>query len=262
MIQESGRILLNDPLAEGIYLLRAEAPGLAASLQPAQFVNLRVGPGCDPLLRRPLSALRADRKAGWFDMVYEVVGRGTAALARLRPGETVHALGPLGKPHVVPGDPARVVLVAGGVGLVPLIFWAHEEADRRRDAVLLFGASRAGRLPDLGRLLPEGLATEIATEDGAVGHRGRVTELMADHLSRGACQVFCCGPTPMMREAARVAARHAVPCHVSLENHMACGFGACVGCVVEDPAQTDPYRRYRRVCVEGPVFRAGEVGWA
>lgn len=262
MIQESGQILSNDIVAEGIHLLRLKIPRIASAILPAQFVNLRVAPARDPFLRRPFSALRADRKAGWVDLLYDVVGPGTGALAGLGPGGAVDALGPLGLPYAPPPEAGRVVLVGGGVGIVPLAFWAHEAGDRRGDSVLLFGAARRGRLPDLKRLLPEDLPVEVATDDGSAGHRGFVTELMARHLGAGGCQVFCCGPTPMMKAAAAVAAGFQAPCHVSLENHMACGFGACVGCVVEHPDEPDPYRRYRRVCVEGPVFDAARIGWA
>ena len=261
MIQESGHVLLHEAVAEGIHLLRLKVPRIAAAIRPAQFINLRVAASWDPFLRRPFSALRADRSAGWIDLLYEVVGPGTAALSRLRPGDGADALGPLGQAYAPPPEAGRAVLVAGGVGIVPLAFWAHENAPQRREAVLLFGAARRGRLPDVARLVPQDLPVEIATDDGSVGHRGFVTALMADHLRMGACQVFCCGPTPMMRAAAGVAARFGVPCHVSLENHMACGFGACVGCVVAHPAEADPYRRYRRVCVDGPVFDAAQIGW-
>ncbi|MSS72366.1 MAG: dihydroorotate dehydrogenase electron transfer subunit [Candidatus Latescibacteria bacterium] len=257
MIQETGRILSHEAVAEGIHLLRIEVPRIAASIRPAQFVNVRVAPAWDPFLRRPFSALRRDRAAGWVDLLYEVVGPGTLALSRLRAGDGLEALGPLGQPYVP--EAGRVVLVGGGVGIVPLAFWAAEEP--RSDAVLLFGAARRGRLPDLRRLIPAGLPVEVATDDGSVGHRGFVTDLMARHLAPGDCQVFCCGPTPMMKAAAGIAARFGVSCHVSLENHMACGFGACVGCVVEHPAEADPYRRYRRVCVEGPVFDASQIAW-
>ena len=262
MIQETGRILLHEGVAEGISLLRLEIPRIAAAIRPAQFVNLRVASSWDPFLRRPFSALRRDRAGGWVDLLYEVVGPGTAAMARLRPGDALSALGPLGQAYAPPPEAGRVVLVAGGVGVVPLAFWADEEALRRGDAVLLFGAARRGRLPDLRRLAPPDLPVEVATDDGSVGHHGFVTDLMERHLARGGCQVFCCGPTPMMRAAAGIAARFGVPCHVSLENHMACGFGACVGCVVEFPAETDPYCRYRRVCVEGPVFDAAQIAWS
>lgn len=260
MIQESGRILLHEAVAEGIHLLRVEVPRIASSIRPAQFVNVRVTPAQDPFLRRPFSALRRDRAGGWIDLLYEVVGPGTSAMSRLRPGDGLEALGPLGQAYAP--EAGRVVLVAGGVGIVPLAFWAEEAPLRRGDAVLLFGAARQGRLPDLRRLVPPDLAVEVATDDGSVGHRGFVTDLMERHLAPGGCQVFCCGPTPMMKAAAGIAARFGVPCRVSLENHMACGFGACVGCVVEHPAEADPYRRYRRVCVEGPVFDASQIAWS
>jgi len=262
MIQETGRIRFNEAVAKGIFLLRLEVPRIAASIRPAQFVNVRVGGAWDPLLRRPFSALRADGPSGWVDLLYEAVGPGTEALSRLRPGDGLDTLGPLGQAYAPPRTPGRVVLVAGGVGVVPLAFWADRDPARRGDAVLLFGASGRDRLPDPGRLVPPGLGVEVATDDGSVGHQGFVTDLMERHLAGGDCQVFCCGPTPMMKASARIAARFGAPCRVSLENHMACGFGACVGCVVEHPSEADPYRRYRRVCVEGPVFDAAQIGWA
>ncbi len=193
MIQETGRILLHDTVGEGIHLLRLEIPRIAADIRPAQFVNLRVARSWDPFLRRPFSVLRADRSAGWIDLLYEVVGPGTASLSRLSPGDGLNALGPLGLAYTPPPEPARVILLAGGVGIVPLAFWAHECPDRRGQAVLLFGAAHRGRLPDLSRLTPDGLPVEIATEDGSVGHRGFVTDLMEGHLRGGIARCSAAG---------------------------------------------------------------------
>ena len=257
MMREFGKVLINDQVAKDIWLMRLELPRVAALVRPAQFVSVRPRDGWDPLLRRPLSVLRANRSDGWVELLLDEVGPGTSMLASRCPGDTVDTLGPLGQAYTPARDAGRVILLAGGVGIVPLAFWANEE--RERDAVLLFGAATRSRLPDLGRLVPPELTVEIATEDGSAGHQGFVTELMEPHIRSGGCQVFCCGPTRMMAAAARIAARFKVPCNVSLENHMACGFGACVGCVVKQSGESDPYRRYLRVCVDGPVFDAARI---
>ena len=260
MFQEIGRVLFNDQVAERIFLMRLEVPRIAAAVRPAQFINIRVSDGWAPYLRRPFSVVRRNPKAGWVDVLYDDIGAGTRALSRDGRGDPLDIIGPLGRPYVPRPDAGRVILVAGGVGIVPLAFWANE--DPESDSLLLFGAASRGRLPDPGGLMPPGFHTEIATDDGSVGHRGFVTELMEAHLTAGPCQVFCCGPTPMMKAAAGIACRHKARCVVSLENHMACGFGACVGCIVEYPDEVNPYLRNRRVCVEGPVFDAEKIAWS
>jgi len=258
--QEEGRVLANEPVARSIRLMRIEAPGIARAARPAQFVQCGAGEGGSPFLRRPFSFLRANAERGWFEIVYDIVGPGTRWLAERAEGHVVALVGPLGNPFAAP-ESGRVILVAGGVGVAPVSFMGWSAPDRTGEMVLLFGAATRHRMPDPERVIPPGLQRHLATEDGSLGHHGRVTELLGGHAGEGSATVVTCGPHAMMAHVARLTGDLGLPCYASLENHMACGFGACVGCVVErrNPAAVD--ERYTRVCVEGPVLDAHAIVW-
>ncbi len=260
LIQEDAEILLNEPVARDIYLMRLLTPQIARAIRPAQFVQVRTDPGLSPFLRRPFSALRADRDEGWIDIFYDVIGPGTRRMAGALPGSRLNLIGPLGHPFSPP-KVDRLLLVAGGVGLVPLAFLAWDCPEIRPHMVFLMGAAGRDRMPDLDRLLPSGLEAHLATDDGSLGHRGFVTDLIARHVAPSRTAVFTCGPHRMMAQTAAIAADLSLSCYASLENHMGCGFGACVGCVVEFREAEREDSRFRRVCVEGPVVDAHAVVW-
>ena len=175
-------------------------------------------------------------------------------------GHRLDLLGPLGKPFV-PSATGRVLLVAGGVGLVPLAFMAWFHRERRDDMVFLMGAANKGRMPDMDRVIPSDLCRWLATDDGSLGYEGPVTDLIPEHVAPDGTQVLTCGPHAMMARVAEIAEERRLPCLASLENHMACGFGACVGCVVEYREAEREDHRYRRVCIEGPVVDAHAIVW-
>jgi dihydroorotate dehydrogenase electron transfer subunit len=175
-------------------------------------------------------------------------------------GDTLNISGPLGQAFNPPQQ-KRILLVAGGVGLVPLAFLAWQHPNRRSDMVYLMGAANSTRMPNMDALLPQDLTRHLATDDGSLGYKGFVTELMKDHIIPNDTTILTCGPHPMMARVAAIAAQSGVPCYASLENHMACGFGACVGCVVEYKAFETDDRRYRRACLEGPVVDAHAIVW-
>ena len=256
--QEKGDVLFNEPVAREVYLMRLHAPRIAGAIRPAQFIQIQTDPHPFPFLRRPFSALRADRQAGWVDILYDAIGPGTRKMAAAGPGQPFDLVGPLGLPFSPPAAD-RLLLVAGGVGLVPLAFLAFEEPRPRK--VFLMGAAGQDRMPDMERLLPSGQEVYVATDDGSLGHRGFVTDLIAGHAAPGTA-IFTCGPHPMMARVAAIAAEYCLPCYASLENHMACGFGACVGCVVEYREAEREDDRYRRVCIEGPVVDAHAIVWS
>jgi dihydroorotate dehydrogenase electron transfer subunit len=258
-------LLLNEEVAEGFRLARLAAPHLARIGQPGQFVQVRVREGHEPLLRLPLSLAGVDPDAGTIDLLYEVRGPKTRALAGVRTGESLRCLGPLGVGFTLPAGDARVLLVGGGIGVPPLLFLGHCLRREGGRPELLVGARTAARhLP--GRLLtPAAVTLRLATDDGSAGHRGPVTELLVDSLTTAPATAVCaCGPEPMLAAVAALCRQFGVPCQVSLEAYMACGIGICVGCVVEvaAPPGASPYERYRRVCVDGPVFDALTVRWS
>lgn len=258
IVQESATVVLNEPVSQGVYLMRLESPQIAQTIQPAQFVQILTDPGLSPFLRRPFSALRVTENT--FDIIYDVIGPGTGRMQDAKVGDTFNVNGPLGQPFEPPTK-KRILLVAGGVGLVPLAFLAWQHPNRRADMVYLMGAANKTRMPQMDALLPEDLTHFLATDDGSIGHNGFVTELISEHIIPNDTTILTCGPHPMMARVAAIAAELDIPCYASLENHMACGFGACVGCVVEYKTYETDDRRYRRACIEGPVVDAHAIVW-
>ena len=238
--------------------MRLEAPRIASKAQPAHFVNVQTDSGLSPFLRRPLSILNADPAAGWIEIYYDVIGPGTGRLEGSSPGDTVDMIGPLGLSFTPRTD--RTLLVGGGVGVVPLAFLAWHTPEKRSSLKLLMGAANSDRMPEMTRIVPSNLETVLATDDGSIGYHGFVTNLIEESLHPDT-EILTCGPHSMMARVAKIAEEANVPCYASLENHMACGFGACVGCVVEhrNPERED--LKYRSVCLEGPVVDAHEIVW-
>jgi dihydroorotate dehydrogenase electron transfer subunit len=278
-------VLENRPIARDTYLLRLDDPAMARAIRPGQFLMVRAcdGPpgGTDPLLGRPFAlydvARDADGAPAAVDVVYLVLGRGTATLARRRPGERLTAWGPLGNGFgPPPADGGPVAFVAGGIGQTPFLALARDWLGSARfgedapaaspaagSATLYYGVRSADLFAGLDDFREAGVALRLATDDGSLGHRGFVTDLLAADLERGArpSKVVGCGPPPMLRALAALADRFGLDCDLSLENHMACGFGACFSCVAPI-RQPDGSTDLRRVCVEGPVFPARDVAFA
>lgn len=264
-------IVENVPIARDTYRMRLADPTIAGSIRPGQFVMIRPGAedSSDPLLGRPLALYDVVREASGrpigFDVVYLVIGRGTAALARRRAGEHLAVWGPLGNGFgLAPGGPA--IFVAGGIGQTPFLALAREWLGAGLDScptvTLLYGVRTAALLAGVDDFRAAGVDVEIATDDGSAGHHGFVTDLLSRRLEQGErpARVVGCGPPAMLTALARLTARHGVASDVSLENHMACGFGACFSCVAPI-RQADGSIDLRRVCVEGPVFSAESVAW-
>ena len=234
-----------------------DAPQIAADVRPGQFVMVRSLGGWDPLLPRAFSVYHADPEGGCIDILYREVGRGTARLRGNEPGMRVHVWGPLGNFFRLPeGD--RVVLVGGGVGVPPLVYWAEYLAQMAvpMDMVALVGAATGRYLVGLDHLRRSRALVRTATDDGSTGHHGFVTELLPEFIDDGRAHLYACGPMPMLAAVARIAEAAGLPAELALEAPMACGVGACLGCTV-------PRRGggYARVCSDGPVFRAEEIAW-
>jgi len=206
-----------------------------------------------------LADLAATRPGpGEVDILYKPVGRGTEWLTRRRPGDTLEVLGPLGTgfPELKPGQ--RLLLVGGGVGIVPLVAAADLAVGRGHEVVLAFGARSAADVPP-GELLHPDVEYQVTTEDGTLGTVGRVTALLPELLP-WADLVFACGPNPMLQAVSEVVrdprrTGRPKPTWLALEEHMGCAMGVCLGCVVETR------HGYQRVCRDGPVFRATDLVW-
>lgn len=264
MKQSLATVIANDLVAENVFVMRLEEPDQARDLRPGQFVHVRcVSPGndgSDPLLRRPLSVLRTGANqrnnlpTNQYEIVFDVVGRGTAILAHLCAGDLVDVLGPLGRPFVISRATARLLLIGGGVGIVPLVALAEDALLRGIGVTLLSGFRTAAKVFP-SHLIPPEVEYVIATNDGTAGHPGFVTEIARDYLS-WADQICACGPVPMLRALAALNRVERRPVQIAMEEHMGCAVGVCLGCVV-------PTRRgYLRVCRDGPVFDLDDMGWA
>jgi dihydroorotate dehydrogenase electron transfer subunit len=205
----------------------------------------------DLLLPRPISICDADTAAGAIELVYQVVGKGTAALAEMSPGQNVKILGPLGNGFGISN--CHAAIVGGGIGVPPLYFLAKMLAKCGSSADIFLGFRDTPILIDKFRELASPLNGEvhIATESGNVGQRGYVTEILAtqnEKCTEKYTEIFTCGPAPMLRVVAEISLVAKIPCQVSVEERMACGLGTCVGCVVKVG------ENYVRVCTDGPVF--------
>jgi dihydroorotate dehydrogenase electron transfer subunit len=277
---EQAEILHHDAHPGDQHVLRVHAPRAARTARPGSFAHVR----CDPDLpmRRPLSLMRADADAGWLDMLYKVVGDGTARLARRRPGETLDLMAPIGRSFSPDPSRPRALLLGGGVGLPPMVFLAesmHREGTARpvvflgsevpfpfpaRPSRVLLPQLPDGVIASMPLLDDWGVPSRLASLQGYSGcHDGYVTDLARhwldalDDAERDEVTLYACGPEPMLAAAAALARDYSLPGQLSLEEYMACAVGGCAGCVVEIVTPDGP--AMKRVCVDGPVFPADSV---
>jgi dihydroorotate dehydrogenase electron transfer subunit len=247
------RLRENVRLRAGFFVLRIEGCEHAASATPGQFVMLRGEWGRDPLLPRAFSLLRMAH-GGIAEILIKTVGKGSALLEHALPGARMFVLGPLGHGFPPPVPNRRDLLVAGGVGLAPLLFYA--EVHRGAPIELFYGARNQNELVLQGEIAASGAQAHFATEDGSCGTRGYVTAALEARLDALAepVRLLACGPTPMLEAVRRIAAARRLSCLLSLEGEMACGIGACLGCAVATHAKP-----YRYVCKDGPVLDASDL---
>src|SRR5262245_49676078 len=275
-------LLESREILPGQWLQAFHAPELVAGARAGQVVHVRTGEYSGLVLRRPFSFNTIDPVAGTLTIHFRTVGRGTEWFTRLRPGDRVDMLGPLGRPFEVNPRSRHLLLVAGGLGMAGVRMLADEAIRDGRQVTLLFGGASARDVYP-SSLLPDEVEYVIATDDGSVGHHGFVTELVPDYEA-WADQAFACGPAPMLAALSRLAAgrrdrlgvaklgrkrgggkadaigspaaRRKAFLQVSMEQNMGCAVGACLGCVIMG-VNGQP----QRVCREGPVFAAEEVAW-
>ena len=249
-------------------MIALDAPEIAATAQPGQFVMIKTARGMDPLLRRPFSIFEilrdGDRAPAGITLLNKRIGVGTRLLYEIEAGARLACLGPLGRPFEPIDPPAQAWMVAGGVGLAPFVTLAEALQSRGTRTTLFYGARRASELYYVDRFEALGVDVVLSTEDGSRGVSGRVTAPLAaalDSLDSGeVVRLYVCGPTPMMRAVARLAQQHGQACDVSLEQVMGCGLGGCYSCVVLARG-SDGTPHFVRSCLDGPVFDAGRIVW-
>ncbi|NLJ31294.1 MAG: dihydroorotate dehydrogenase electron transfer subunit [Clostridiales bacterium] len=244
-------LIRKNRLAEDIFDFTVEAGKLAEAACPGQFAHIYV-PG--KTLRRPISICEIDRDHKTLRFVFQVRGEGTRLLSQAEPGDRLDILAPLGRGFDLGGTGRKAVFVGGGIGVPPLL----EAAKPFGENAAVLAGFRSGNAVILKEDFERaGNRVMIATDDGSSGHHGLVTDLLAGL----ACDViFACGPTPMLKAVCRAAKERGVPCQVSLEQRMACGVGACLGCAVRLRRETGE-EYYGHVCKDGPVFDAAQVVW-
>jgi len=249
---------------EGPYvLLTFRHPEVAGRARAGQFVMIKAGTVAEPLLRRPFSVMSVTPRDDTFTLFLKVVGPGSRALADLRSADTAGCLGPLGRPFTLPPEDHEALLVAGGYGIAPFVLFSEELRRAGRRSRVFYGGRTAADL-QLRAPFDSGEAPlACSTEDGSLGHCGRVTEPLSTHLDRrgGPATIYACGPDAMLHAVAALAAERGVSAQVSLDPWMGCGVGTCLGCVVRIQRSEDPRAKYRCACTEGPVFDSRDVLW-
>ncbi len=279
MLQTKAEIIENKELfAKTYYQISLKAGQISSLAKPGQFVQIKVNNETVPLLRRPFSLHSVEEEN--LKILYKVIGNGTEILAQRKKGELLDIIGPLGNGYKLPNKERKIVLVAGGIGVASLYFLARKIAARPassflkgesggegRPVVLIGGKSRADILcRDKFKNL--NIDVMVSTEDGSSGKKGLVTDLLKEEILQPALQndsvalkpaipivVYACGPMEMLKEIAQIAKKYNISCYLSLEKIIACGVGACQGCVVNTKDG------YQRVCKDGPVFDSECIIW-
>ena len=254
-IQHTLKVLSNKKTGGEYFHLVLEARELAPRIQPGQFIHIKVADGFEPLFRRPFSVYRA--KNGRVEVLYDPVGRGTRILAAKEKGAVVDVLGPLGKPFAVPGkEVQQIVFVAGGIGVAPFLLFSDALKAHKAEKVLLYGGRTKDHTFPLTEFKKNGVKVFVATEDGSVGVKGRVSQLFTKVAADPATtRIFTCGPRAMMAAVQKFAQDAGLKGEASMEEVMACGLGACLGCSIRTT------KGYRTVCHDGPVFALDELSF-
>ncbi|WP_316347027.1 dihydroorotate dehydrogenase electron transfer subunit [Desulfuromonas acetoxidans] len=263
-------ILHNREIAPGYYRMAILAPGYPQTAKAGQFVMLRVQLQAQPLLRRPFGIFKTGTlppecsgmpPREFVELVYKVVGSGTELMATLQRGDQVELLGPLGEGFVATED-ENPILVGGGIGLVPLFKLAEDLCRQGRKVRLLMGGRTRDDILGITEFERLGVETYVSTDDGSLGEEGLVTAVLERKLAKyPGAQVYACGPTPMLNAVQAICATHSTPLQVSLEALMACGVGACLGCVVPGKEHREDEPDYLCTCRQGPVFDAELLQW-
>jgi dihydroorotate dehydrogenase electron transfer subunit len=247
------KVLQNRYINKDYYVLEVEVTTGVEGILPGQFVELLVENTRNAFLRRPISIYDIHPERNSMDLLIQIVGEGTRLLSQLKAGEMVDVIYPLGKTFSMLEANKKALLVGGGVGVAPLLFLAKELAKNKVECHILIGGRGTGNIIEVANFEQYG-KVYVSTNDGSMGEKGLVTE---HSIMQNADfdRVYSCGPDPMMRAVAKVAANNQIDCEVSLENMMACGIGSCLCCV------TPTISGHQCVCTDGPVFNTKILQW-
>ncbi len=267
-------VAFNRSLSPAYLHLGIAAPGFPMIFRAGEFVMIRPAWIGDPFLPRAFSIYRISAPPSSIgpsspvvEILYKVLGKGTQCLARMEPGQEVEILGPLGNFFSVPDDVKQVVLVAGGIGVPPIAALATQLSQIRnskfeiRNSGVFLGGKTHEDILCVKDFEEAGASVQITTEDASLGTCGLVTDLLRPFLLTPPTlplTIYGCGPPGMLVAVSRLAEEFGIPCQVSVEANMACGFGACMGCAIEVKGEE---KRYKLVCKDGPIFDSREIVW-
>jgi len=251
-IQNIFKVVSNEKLCPQFYRLCIDAKSILKKIKPGQFIHIRVNDGLEPFFRRPFSVYRAQK---YVEVFYEVVGPGTAIMSKMKKGDDVDVLGPVGSEFSMPPKGIKqVVMIAGGIGVAPFLPLTDKLKNRGYELVLLYGGRTKGHTYKMKEFKDNGCAVYITTDDGSVGIKGRVSKLFSRiNLDSKSTFIYTCGPHAMMASVQEFAKKNDLRGEVACEEVMACALGACLGCSIKTT------NGYKTVCYDGPVFDLNEV---
>ncbi len=261
------KILSRKEVAPNIYLIKLKAQEIVQDALPGQFIHIKCSTDHYPLLRRPLSIHRIDKEKGEIYILFQVVGEGTKLLAQKEVGDNLDILGPIGNGFNIYPESKKIMIVGGGIGVAPLLALCEKSTRQGKEVRVLIGALKKELVIGEENFRKLGAKVDVATDDGSYKHKGLVTDLLEGSIREGwlADQIFACGPKLMLRKIVEISLDSYIDCQVSLEERMACGIGACLGCVckvkTKDKKEDKVKYEYKRVCVDGPIFEGSEVIW-
>jgi dihydroorotate dehydrogenase electron transfer subunit len=251
-IQDKYKIVMNEKVCPKFCRLTLDAKPITKDVGAGQFVHIRITDGLSPFFRRPFSVFRAKRH---LEILYQPVGIGTKILSQKKTGECLDVLGPLGNPFSLPPKGIKqVVMIAGGVGVAPFLILTDQLRDKSQELILLYGGRTKEFVFNLSDFKKNGCRVYVSTDDGSLGIKGRVSALFSKiNPNPKTTFLYTCGPKPMMKSVQDFANQHGLQGQASCEEVMACGLGACLGCVIKTTGG------YKTVCNDGPVFDLKEI---
>lgn len=251
-LQDFYKVVSNEKLCPKFYRLCIDAKPISKKILPGQFIHIRVNDGFEPFFRRPFSVYRAKK---YVEIFYEVIGPGTGFLADKQKGDTIDVLGPVGTPfNMPPNGIKQVVMIAGGIGIAPFLILSDVLKNKGYELILLYGGRSKGHVYKMSEFKENSCKVYIATDDGSVGDKGRVSRLFSKiNTNQTKTFLYTCGPKPMMASVQSFARKSKLRGEAACEEIMACALGACLGCSIKTT------KGYKTVCYDGPVFDLDEV---
>ena len=251
-IQNIFKVVSNEKLCPKFYLLRIDAKPILKEIKAGQFIHIRVNDSYEPFFRRPFSVYRANK---YVDIFYEAIGPGTKEMVKMKRGDDIDVLGPVGKRFSLPPRGTKqVVMIAGSIGIAPFLILSDELKNKNYELILLYGGRTKGHVYNMKDFKDNGCKVFIATDDGSVGTKGLISKLFNKiHLDPKTTFLYTCGPHAMMKSVQQFVRKHKLKGEAACEELMACALGACLGCSIKT------IRGYKTVCYDGPVFDLDEV---